>query len=334
MSRKIKDTDYLFATAYVRAKEAKLLKKEQYERIIDSRSYQDGAKALEEYGYENVSGMDEVALENYLSSRREKLISDVRFAVPDKALVDAFTIKYDYHNLKVLIKSSASGSEGNELLSSSGSIPEGKIREAYHASDLALLPPAMAAGIREAGDALGRTGDPQLADVILDKAYFLQLLNIGADSGSAFLTGYAMLSIDSANLRAAVRLTRIGKDAAFMLRVLASGGNISAERVVSAFTTGRQISALYTGSGLAAAAAEGEAAIQKNGSLTKFEKLCDDAVTKYLSAAKYSGFGETAVIGYVYAVENELASVRVILTELKAGLPAKVIRERLRDSYV
>ena len=45
-------------------------------------------------------------------------------------------------------------------------------------------------------------------------------------------------------------------------------------------------------------------------------------------------FGEHPLIGYLYAKENELTTIRIILTGRLAGLDAETIRERLRESYV
>ena len=81
-------------------------------------------------------------------------------------------------------------------------------------------------------------------------------------------------------------------------------------------------------------AAEAGSAALNGGRLTRFEKLCDDAVLNYVAGAKYVAFGEAPVIGYLAAKENELTSVRIIMSGRMAGLDADTIRERLRESYV
>jgi V/A-type H+-transporting ATPase subunit C len=40
------------------------------------------------------------------------------------------------------------------------------------------------------------------------------------------------------------------------------------------------------------------------------------------------------VIAYLAAKENELTAIRIILTGRMSNLPADIISERLRDSYV
>lgn len=46
------------------------------------------------------------------------------------------------------------------------------------------------------------------------------------------------------------------------------------------------------------------------------------------------GLREHPLIGYLYAREAELTTIRIILTGRLAGLDTDAIRERLRDSYV
>ena len=48
---KIKDTEYLYASARVRALEAKLISREVIERMLDAESASDAAKILQELGY-------------------------------------------------------------------------------------------------------------------------------------------------------------------------------------------------------------------------------------------------------------------------------------------
>ena len=72
----------------------------------------------------------------------------------------------------------------------------------------------------------------------------------------------------------------------------------------------------------------------RSGSLTAFERACDNGVTAYVSAARRISFGEQTVIGYLYARECELTAIRIIASGRLAGLDGDTIRERLRDAYV
>ena len=333
MSKKINDIDYLFVTSFLRARETKLLNRERAERMLDAKTFEDMAKILEECGYGDMSGMTAVTLEKRLSEHRAEVMHELALVSPDDALVNVFRAKYDYHNAKVLIKAEASGNNGETLFSEAGRITPQRLTEAFTQNDFRMLPAALSSAITQAKETLARTGDPQLADFILDKAYFQEFMALAADTGSQFLMDYGKLLIDSANLRSAVRSARMNKDGAFMKQVLCEGGNISPARLISAVMAKSPLSALYTGSPLYEAATEAEAAIA-GGRLTDFEKTCDNALVSFVSSAKLSGFGERILVAYIHALENEISAVRIIITGRISKLPPDVIRERLRDFYV
>ena len=74
------------------------------------------------------------------------------------------------------------------------------------------------------------------------------------------------------------------------------------------------------------------AAAAGGGSLTAFEKACDEATDAYLAAARRTPFGEETVLCYLAAVENEITAIRIIMTGRQAGLSPEMIRSRLRNA--
>ena len=173
----------------------------------------------------------------------------------------------------------------------------------------------------------------QLADFILDRAYFAEICAAAKNLGSAFLKGYAQMLIDAANLRSAVRTMRMNKDTEFLKTALIPGGGIDTGRVLAAFGSGDTLASIYANTLLENAAALGAAAV-KGGTMTEFELACDNAVTAYLTGARLVSYGEAPAIAYLAAVEGETTALRMILTGMLAGLPTETIRERLRDTYV
>ena len=182
----------------------------------------------------------------------------------------------------------------------------------------------------EARSVLARTGNPQLADFELDAAYFAELLRLAEATGSDFIKGYVRTMIDSANLRAAVRTVRMGKDRDFMLTALVPGGFADRDILAAAAESGDGLAAVFVSTCLEHAAALGAEAM-KGGSLTDFELECDNAVSAYLSQAKTKPFGIEPAAEYLALLESEITAARMILTGRLAGIEPGVIRERLRD---
>ena len=330
---KIKDTDYLFLSARIRTLERRLLTRERMERMLDASSVTDAAKVLQECGYPEIEEVNGSSIDHMLAEVRQRTFEDLYLFAPDKSIIDVFKIKYDYHNAKVLLKSEALGIDAQRLLMDQGRVPAQQLAEGIRASDLRGLPGGLQEAIVQARETLGSTRDPQLSDFVLDRAYFQDMLKLAKEAGSDFLAGYVRIQIDATNLKSLVRTMRMGKDADFLRGILFSGGNIDVSRILNAMNSGASIAELYQTSVFREAAEAGTAA-SSGGSLTRFEKLCDDAVMAYVGDAKYVTFGEAPLVAYLAARESEMTAVRIILTGRLAGLETETIRERLREAYV
>ena len=278
LAKKVKDTDYLFISTYLHSRERDLLTAARMERMIDAPTAEEAAKVLTEIGYGEFDASSQRELGSILAQEQEKLFEDLYRFVPDKAVVDVFKVKYDYHNLKALIKARATGTDASDrLLLDAGRVSAEDMRRAVWEGDYNVLPPALRQSAVEAAETLSATGDPQLADFLLDRAYYAEMLSAARATGSGFLVEYVQGTIDAANLRSAVRTLRMKKGADLLKKVLVEGGAIRPESVQAAALAG-SLEELYRPTPLRAAAELGTAAAQ-GGSLTAFEKACDDAVT-------------------------------------------------------
>ncbi|MBD9245748.1 MAG: hypothetical protein EGQ66_08070, partial [Coriobacteriaceae bacterium] len=136
--------------------------------------------------------------------------------------------------------------------------------------------------------------------------------------------------IDAANLRALVRAERMHMDPGFLQEVLFEGGSVTPDAIRAGAS---EPAALFRSTALREAAELGEAAV-KGGSLTDFEKACDNAVLRTAAGARRVPFGVEVALGYLIAKEAEWTAVRIVMAGRLAGLSADAIRERLRDTYV
>ena len=332
MAKKLKDTDYLFISTYLHSRERDLLTAARMERMIDAANAEEAAKVLTEMGYGEFASVTEADISAALAREQEKLFRDLYRFAPDTAVVDVFKVKYDYHNLKVLLKARAVGIDADRLLLDAGRVPAAELKRTVTEGETGSLPAALGKAAQEASETLSTTNDPQLADFQLDRAYYAEMLSAAEATGSAFLTRYVRATIDAANLRGAVRVLRMRKGADLLRKVLVEGGTIRPDTIQASALSGG-LEELYRSTPLKDAAELGTAAIQ-GGGLTAFEKACDDAVTRVASAAKGVPFGVEAVISYLVAKEIEFTAVRIIMSGRMAGISGDTIRERLREAYV
>ncbi len=330
---KYKDTDYLSISTRIRALENRLLTRARMERMLEAKTDEEAAKILAECGYSGLEPLTEQTLTESLTAQRNAVFEDLYKASPNPALVDVFRIKYDYHNAKTAVKAAATGQNAVRLLIDAGRMPAAALYEGIVKGEYAALPQAMQPAVAEAVDVLGATRDPQLADFILDRAYYAEFLAEAKAAKSSFLEGYVRCVIDAANLRSAVRTVRMQKSAEFLNSVLVEGGSVSLPAIHKAVYGGGSLETAFAGSQLRAAAALGETAC-RGGRQTAFEKACDDAVTEYLRSGRMIPFGDSVLVTYLAAKESEITAARIILSGRMAGVSADAIRERLREAYV
>ena len=328
---KVKNTDYLYLSAYLRAKENGLLSRERLERMAAAPDFDEAAKVLAECGYPELSGVSDAELEEAFSARRRAVLTDMEKLCPEPALVEAGRLRFDYHNAKVLVKSEAAGT-GEELLSDSGRVSPETLQEAFRLDDWKSVPADLAAAIREARSTLARTSNPQLTDMELDKAYFQELLELTGGLSSDFYTRYVRLSIDVANLRSAVRCLRGRMDEGVLREALIEGGEVPVSQIARR-VYGEGVTAVFTGRSLAEAAELGEKAVEGE-PLTPFERACENVLTRFLREAKRVSIGMEAVVAYIAMLEGEIIAARMVLMGKRSGVSADILRERLRDSYV
>jgi len=188
----------------------------------------------------------------------------------------------------------------------------------------------LAKSLEEARSVIKRTENAQLADFVLDRAYFAEMKETAEKLYSPFLSNYVNLAIDGANLRATVRTMRMGRDIDFLRGALINGGNVDTEQLAEAAYSDDGFASLFSSSEYKEAALLGAEAAH-GGRLTEFEKNCDNVLINYFGEARHTSFGAQPVIAYIGALENEITAARMILSGKLSGVKPSLIRERLRD---
>lgn len=329
----MKDTDFLALSTRVRILENRLLNKNRRERMIDASGDEEVAKLLAECGYPEPEDLSAESVNTVLTKARETLFRELKKEVPVPALIEVFQVKYDYHNAKALLKAEAIGEDSRRLLMAGGRYEPEALADDFHRGDLEQYPTLFRNAVERANDILSKTHDPQRADMVLDHACYEEMTAAAKESKSKFLQGYVRLSIDAVNLRLAVRCSRMNVSEALLADSLLPGGSISAEQLVTA--KGNALVKLFADSPLDKAAKLGATlSAPGSGSLSPFERECDNALNRYLSDAKRIPFGDQPIVGYLCAREAEASAIRTILAGRKAGESGEIIRERLRECYV
>ena len=127
----------------------------------------------------------------------------------------------------------------------------------------------------------------------------------------------------------AVRAQKTAKSTEFMKRAMAECDSLSVSQLSKAALSGMDAICEYL---RGTAYAEGAEALAESPSA--FERWCDNRIIQTISPEKYHAFTIGPVIAYVIARQNEIKTVRIILSGKQNELPDDSIRERVRKMYV
>lgn len=331
-ARQYTDKDYLFLSTMLRARMSTFISDEAVDRMLSFGNFEEAAGVLRELGWPDMSEMDRAGVDAALSKRREDIFAEIGRICPQEQLVDIFRLRYDYHNAKAIIKGQAMDIEANGLLTTAGRVELGRLKEAFVTEDYRFVPDILGKAMKEARDVLARTGNPQLADFVLDKAAYEEMKKMAATIGSKYVNGYVKMYAQGCNLKACVRCIRMGKTEEFLRGVVFEDRYL--ERCIPQIVSSSDgISTFFATTPYKEAAILGDQAA-KGGRLTEFERACDNAMVKYLRDAKMQGFGPESVLGFLASTENDLTCARIVLNGFLSGLSVEDIKERLRDTYV
>ncbi len=333
------DTRYTYAVGRIRALEARLLNKSQFESLVAARDAKEALRTLSDTDYgpflSELKGVRdfEVALNEELKNTL-RIISHLSW---DRELTDIFRLRYDFHNLKVLLKIKYLGNQlpnANHLpLMDVGLIKAAKLRKIVEGDDYRGLPRELRTAAEKAIKVFEETHDARQIDIILDKKMFALFSQRTRDNGHPFLREYFRMHLDLINVKNFLRVKELRLGKSFFKEAFLEGGSLGESLFLKSYgeSINNFASALSpTLYGVLVSA--GIKYRQENRSWSELERLADNYLLSYLRRAKYVVFGLEPLIAYLLARENEIKILRIIMVGKLNGLSADLLRSRLRDT--
>ena len=321
----------------LRVYETRLLDKSKVDRMIDSNSAQEALKVLQETEYANVMTNVKRA-EDYeviLSEELKRLFNVMYEISPEKSLVDLMSVKYDYHNIKVILKGIFLKEDLSYLLIHVGTIKVSKLKSSIENNELRDLSPIMREAIEEAIKDFENSKDPQMVDIILDKYMFKEIIQIKNSIKDRFVDKYVDSVIDSTNLKTLLRVKKQNKGREFFSSVIIEGGSIDKDKLLGMLNDSvENVATKLSFTDYAEFIKVGIEYYSKTRSVSLLEKLIDNYIMDMMKDAKIIPFGVEPILAYIYAKETEIKIIRIIMVGKLNNISAEVVRERLRDIYV
>lgn len=340
--KQTKATEYMYASARLRALERHMVGRERLEVLMECRTSDEVMARLAEYG---IAPAEDTAapLGEARSAAREGMLlailrdayAEVEAAVPNPAPYRAYRYPYDCNNLKVAVKCAIRGIPAGDMLFDFGTVPADRVETVLREGrELSLFPPAMAAAVSVAQKAYEATGDPCRIDAVLDRACYEDMMATLSEAEDPTLLSWLRAKIDLVNILTCLRILRMKRGdagAAFLAEALLPGGTMDGHFFEAAYVGGESAlwSALIPTPYTALTRFEGEAP-----TLRWAETTADNLWMALVRDGARVPFGAPVAGGYLIGCETAVKNLRILLAAKDAGLSQEALRERIRLSYV
>ena len=321
------NTKYTYAVARIRALEVSLFSDAVIEQLLACKTAEQALQLVTEKGWgDPASDRD---MDAVLKREEEKTWEVIRDVAPDMSVFDVLSYPKLYHNLKAAIKEVCTETRNPGIFYDDCQIPGREMLQIVENREFSKLPRGMSRVAEEAFDTLLHTRDGQLCDIMIDKAALDAICEAGRRSGEPIIQDYADTTVAIADIKIAVRSQKTGKSVDFMRSAMAECAGLNIEQLIRAALAGADEIAQYLEGTSYAGGAD---ALRESPSA--FERWCDNRMIETLKPQKYETFSVGPLLGYLIARENEIKTVRIILTGKQNGFPDEAIRERIREMYV
>lgn len=319
------EQNYTYAVARIRSRELSLLNASFMEQLLGASDEETAVRMLQERGW----GSQSMSVEEMLEQEHDRTWDLISELVKDVSVFHVFLYENDYHNLKAAIKESCTAGKHPGIYKDQGTFPAELMEKAVTDREFSLLPEKMQDVAKEATDILLKTRDGQLCDCIVDRAALQAIYQAGKDSGDSLLALYGELTVVAADIKSTIRAVMTGKGRSFLEYSLAPCDTLDISRLMDAAQEGMEAIYSYLETTRYADAVE---SMKK--SLAVFECWCDNLMIRNIRSQLSNPFGLGPLAAYILARENEIKTVRIILSGKHNDFSEEYIRGRVRETYV
>ncbi len=325
---------YAYGVGRIRTLERRLLTKGDFAKLLEAKDKRDILRLLGETDYSQaVLGMEEGSTyEEVFRAKEGELLALLQELSLDPEITDTLRYRYDYHNLKVLLKARFGEEDLDGLLLPWGREELDALRGAVNEGDYIGISPHLVEAIGEAVSSWEETQEPAAIDLALDRHLFSRLLETFELAKLDFLSGWVKREIDLLNLRALARLKISGGEPAELKVALIGGGGLEPGFFLGIFAEPwESLPAKFANTPYRQVVEEG---LAPRDNLAPLERASRDYILSYLKRARFTPFGIEPIYAFFLVKEEELKSLRAVILGKENGLDPKLIRERLPSDYL
>lgn len=319
--------NYAYAVARIRVMEKSLLSDADVAQMVSMKDVDSVMDYLIARGWGNAeSGRDP---EKILDAEAEKNMALMRELKIDTSVFDVLALPQRFHNLKAAIKEICSSEKTEGIYYEIDGFKGEEVARILQEKQYSKLPENMQETARYAYEVMVQTRDGQRCDIIVDRACLIAMQKQVEKNAVPIIRDYVRSQVAVADIRVAVRAAKTEKTLNFLNEALAPCKDFEVRGLAQAAAKG--IETLYT---YLQEHRYGDAVEALKVSPSAFERWCDNRLIETIRPQKTNPFTSGPIVAFYLARENEIKTVRIILTAKQNGFEEEAIRERVREMYV
>lgn len=316
------DPRYAFAIGRVRSREARMMNRQQFDRLLEARTESQMLSNLVDTPYSETRAED---IENMLMRAASEEETFFYRYLENERILDFFKASDRASNLKFALKRKYGG-ELDDSLFISDALPSMETLARYLEGESVTIPDWM-------GDAAGKVVaanidslDPSLIDIIVDVA--LVDHQHAVSKGYSFLEMLLSLRVDFTNLLTFLRLKVSGEEVDEISRSFLPYGSMSIERFRALADLGwdslpREIKKIAIFNKLE------EGIKELPDSFLLLEREIKEEELSYLLSTRRLVFGYEPLVGYSLLKREERRNIQRVVTGVRYGLEKETIRKSI-----
>ncbi len=322
------DWRYVFQTAQVRVLEMQMLTRATFLDMANAENFEQAADLLSAGEYalpRGVSGFGE--MENILQHRRSELRELFADLMIDGPIVHLFRTRDDFANLRLAVRRTLTEKPLGTDYSNDGNVPPEQFEQVFEEENYELFPDYMAEAVEQAVLAYYRNKDVRQIDHAIDSVQAEYNLKKARRLNSVFLLGLFRIQIDLTNIRTMLRLKYTDSE---LRNVFLKGGFLELQRLERGAGIGYEsLASLFFVTPYHRLVEAGAGYLISDKSFLRAEQQCEEHLTGFLKSTIQITTGPQPIIAYLLMNENEIRTVRLILTAKKNNLNTKLILDRI-----
>lgn len=245
----------------------------------------------------------------------------------DEPVAELLKSRQDFANVRLAIRRAVTDRPIGTDYSTEGNVPPELLVQAFEEDNYELLPDYLRDAVEQAVLAYYQDKQIPAIDYAIDQFEARHKVRRATEIGEVFLLNLCRIEIDLTNIRTVFRVKYSDAD---RRNAMLEGGFVEADRLKQALEMGNEaLGQLFFATPYHRVVEAGAAYFATNESFLKVEQQCEEYMTGYLRATSQITAGPQPIIAYLLLREQEIRTIRLILTAKKNNLDTRLILDRI-----